>query len=54
MVAWVTLPGQHHMTEGDLQVGVEILDLVQMDPQCLLTAMKEDTFQRRTAKMATV
>ena len=54
LVTWATLPGQHQMTEGDLQVGVEILDLVQREPQCLLKAMEEDTSQRGTAKMATV
>ena len=40
------------MTEGDFQVGLEILDLVQVEPQCLLTAMEEDTSQRETVKMA--
>ena len=52
MVGWPTLPEQHQMTEGDLQVGLEILNLVQVEPWCLLTAMERDTSQRRTVKMA--
>ena len=51
MVTQATLPGQHQMTEGDLQMGLEILDLVQVEPQCLLTAMEEDTSQRETVAM---
>ena len=42
------------MMEGDLQLGVEILDMVQEEPWCLLAAMDEDTSQRGTAKMAMV
>ena len=42
------------MTEGDLQVGVGILDLVQVEPQYLIMAMEEDTSESETAKMATV
>ena len=48
VVVWATLPEQHQMMEGDLKVGLEILDLVQEEPQCLLTAMEEDTSQRGT------
>ena len=54
MVAQATLPGQHQLTEGDLQVGLEILDWAQVEPQCLLTAMEEDTSHRGTVKMAMV
>ena len=37
-----------------IQMGLEILDIVQEELQCLLMAMEEDTFQRGTARMATV
>ena len=54
VVVQAFLPGQHQVTEGDLQVGLGILDLVQVEPKCLLTAMEEDLSQRGTLKMAMV
>ena len=54
VVAQTTLQGQHQMMEGDLQAGLEIQDLVQEEPWCLLNAMGEDASQRGTTKMAMV
>ena len=42
MVAQAAFLEQHQMTESDLQVGLEVLDLVQEEPQRLLMAMEED------------
>ena len=38
--------------EGDLQVRLEIMDLIQADQWCLLMAMEEDTSHRGTVEMA--
>ena len=52
MVAWAALPKQHQMTERDLQTGLEILDLVQKEPQSILMVMEEDPPWRGAAETA--
>ena len=52
VVSQTTLQAQHQMMEGDLQTGMEILDLVQEEPQRLLMAIEEDLSQRGAVETA--
>ena len=52
MVTLAALPEWHQMTESNLQVGLETLDLAWEEPQRLVHAIEEDPSQRGAAKTA--
>ena len=54
MGSWASLPEQHQVIKGDLQMGLDILDLVWDESQSLLMAMEEDFCQTEATETAMI